>query len=78
VQLRLKLLTYTATIIGIYAPVEEKPTKTEEFYNELQAAVDKNDKLDYLILAGDFNARVGTQPVDKQIGSEGEQIVSNN
>jgi hypothetical protein len=26
VQLRLKILTYTVTIIGIYAPVEGKPT----------------------------------------------------
>jgi exonuclease III len=78
VQLGLKILTYTVTINGIYAPAEGKPTETEEFYDELQAAVDKNNKQDYLILAGDFNARVGTQPVDKQIGSEGEQTVNNN
>jgi exonuclease III len=78
VQLGLKILIYTATIIDIYAPVEGKTTETEEFYDDLQAAVDKNNKQDYLILAGDFNARVGAQPVDKQIGSEGEQTVNNN
>jgi exonuclease III len=78
VQLRLKILTYTVIKIGIYAPVEGKPTETEEFYDELQAAVDKNNKQDYLILAGDFNASVGAQPVDKHIGSKGEQTGNNN
>jgi hypothetical protein len=54
--------------------LKENPLiETEEFYDEVQAAVDKNSKQDYLILAGDFNARVGAEPVDKQIGSEGEQ-----
>jgi exonuclease III len=40
-QLRLKMLTYIVKIIGIYAPVEGKTTETEEFYDEVQAAVDK-------------------------------------
>jgi hypothetical protein len=78
VQLGLKILTYTVTIIGIYAPLEGKTTETEEFYDELQAAVDRNNKQDYLILTGDFNVRVGAQPVDKHMGSEGEQTVNNN
>jgi exonuclease III len=78
VQLRLKILTYKVTITGISAPVEGKTTETEEFYDELRAAVDENNKQDYLILAGDINARVGAQPVNKHIVSEGEQTVNNN
>jgi hypothetical protein len=31
-----------------------------------------------IILAGDFNARVGAQLIGKCIGSEGEQTVNNN
>jgi hypothetical protein len=78
VKLRLKLLTYTVTIISIYAPVEGKTPETEEFFDELQAVCDKINKSDYLIPAGDFNARVGAQPVDTCIGLEGEQTVNNN
>jgi exonuclease III len=77
-KLRLKLLTYTVTITGIYTPVEGKTSEREEFYDELQAVYDKIYKSYYLILTGDFNARVGAQPVDKCTGSQGEQTVNNN
>jgi hypothetical protein len=76
-KLRLKLLTYTITIIGIYTPVEGKTSKTEEFYDDLQEVYDRSCKNEYLILAADFNARVGAQPVDKIVGSE-EQTINNN
>jgi hypothetical protein len=36
VKLRLKLLTYTVTIVGIYAPIEGKTSNTEEFYDDQQ------------------------------------------
>jgi hypothetical protein len=39
---------------------------------------DKSSKNKYLIFARAFNARVGAQPTDKFIGSEGEQTINNN
>jgi hypothetical protein len=36
VKLRLKLLTYTVTIVGIYTPIEGKTSNTEEFYDDQQ------------------------------------------
>jgi hypothetical protein len=32
----------------------------------------------YLILARDFNARAGAQPIDKFTGSDGEYTINNN
>ena len=48
------------TIIQCYAPRNNaKPYVKEEFYNKLQAVVDKAPNRDILIVMGDFNAKVG-------------------
>ena len=40
-------------------PVEGKKKDTEEFYRELQQSIDKIPKNENIILAGDFNGRIG-------------------
>jgi hypothetical protein len=45
VKIRLKILTFTVTVIGLCAPVEGKTSETEEFYDELQAVPDKSVKV---------------------------------
>lgn len=54
------------SIINVYAPTatltRDKPEDTDVFYHQLYEVVDKYDKeSNMLILAGDFNARVGVK-----------------
>ena len=39
---------------------------------------DKINKNDYIILAGDYNARVGKIPIDGILGTHDESIINNN
>ena len=63
--------------MGIYAPVEGKEQDTEELYRELQQSVDKIPKKKNIILAGDFNGKIGNQPIPECIGTYGEEQVTN-
>ena len=65
-------------IIGIYAPVEGEQEKTEKFYKTLQQCVNKTGKNDYVIIAGDANARVGKTPIPNLIGPNGEDTINRN
>ena len=58
-----KELNRNFTIVGVYAPVEGKEQDTEEFYRELKQSMDKIPKTENIILAGDFNGRIGNQPI---------------
>jgi hypothetical protein len=46
------------TMLGAYAPTEGKADLSEQFYEELLKALDKINKNDYLLVAGDLNARI--------------------
>mgnify|MGYP007063904818 CR=1 FL=1 len=43
----------------MYAPVESKEIETETFYKQLQSQMKEVNRIDYLVIAGDFNGRVG-------------------
>jgi endonuclease/exonuclease/phosphatase (EEP) superfamily protein YafD len=58
-QLRYKLQRGYLTLLAVYAPEDGKTEQTEEFYTALQDQIDKINKSDYIIVAGDCNARVG-------------------
>ena len=77
-QLRYKLQRGYLTLIAVYAPEEGKLEQTEEFYETLQDHVDKINKSDYIIVAGDYNARVGNIPIDGILGTNGEITINNN
>ena len=62
----------------MYAPVEGKEQETEEFYRELQQSTDKIPKKENIILAGDFNGKVGNQPIPECTGTYGEQVTNYN
>ena len=64
--------------MGVYAPVGGKEQATEEFYRELQQSIDKIPKTENIILAGDFNGRIGNHPIPECIGTYGEQIMNHN
>jgi hypothetical protein len=52
--------------------------ETEEFYRELQQNIYKIPKKENIILAGDFNGRIGNQPIPECIGTYGEQVMNYN
>ena len=62
----------------VYVPVEGKEQDTEEFYRELQQNMDKIPKTENIILAGDFNGRLGNQQIPACIGPYGEQVTNRN
>ena len=77
-QLRYKLNRGYLTLLAVYAPEEGKTEKTEEFYTTLQEQIDKINKNDYIIVAGDYNARVGKTPIDGILGTNGEITINSN
>jgi len=72
------VLNRSFTIVGVYASVEGKEQDTEEFYRELQQSMDKIPKIENIILAGDFNGRIGKQLIPECIGTYGEQETIHN
>jgi len=78
IETRIEVLNRNFTIVGVYAPVEGNEQETEEFYRELQQSMDKIPKKENIILAGDFNGRIGNQPIPECIGTYGEQVMNHN
>jgi len=77
-QLRYKLQRGYLTLLAVCAPEEGKTEQREEFYETLQHQIDKINKNDYVIVAGDYNARVGKIPIDGNLGTNGEITIKNN
>ena len=75
-QLRYKFQRIYLTLLAVCAPEEGKTEQTEEFYETLQDQTDKISKNDNIVVAGDYNARVGNIPIDGILGTNGE-ITSN-
>ena len=70
--LRLKCSEMNLTIIQVYAPTTSAQAKEiEEFYNQLQSAIDLTPAKDMLIVMGDLNAKVGECSEDRITGNHG-------
>jgi len=77
-QLRYKLQRGYLTSLAVYAPEEGKTEKTEEFYETLQDQIDEINKIDYIVVAGDYNARDGNIPIDEILGTNSEIATNDN
>ena len=56
------------TILQCYAPTNTSSLESkEEFYEQIQATMDKIPKRDLKILMGDLNAKVGSDNTDKEL-----------
>ena len=73
----IRVLYRNFTIVRLNVPVEGKEER-EEFYRELQQNMEKIPKTENIISAGNFNGRLGNQPIPEHIGPYGEQIMSRN
>jgi hypothetical protein len=51
--------------LGLYAPETRREEGNDEFYRKLPDIYNKLDRNDYVILAGDLNARVGNKSINK-------------
>jgi len=60
------------TLLAVYAPEEGETEQANEFYEPLQDQIDKISKNDYIVFAGDYNARVRNIPIDGILGTNGE------
>jgi hypothetical protein len=67
-RLRIRGKFHNITIIGAYAPTEDKDEALkEQFYEDLQKLQGKVPRHDLLIIAGDFNAKVGRESAYKGV-----------
>ncbi|XP_022204516.1 craniofacial development protein 2-like [Nilaparvata lugens] len=78
IRVRFKMDRGYLTLFGTYAPEEGKKEATIEFYEELQKQLTACNKADYVIVAGDLNARVGNQPIPQVVGTFGEYHLNEN
>lgn len=67
----MKIISWEFKIFEVNAPVEGKQEETN-----LQGIIGKATETERLILAGDFNARIGNKPFNDCVGSEGEGTIS--
>jgi exonuclease III len=67
IETRIKVMNRNFAIVGVHVPVEGKEQNTQEFYRELQQSMDKIPKNENIILAGDFNGRIGNQQIPECI-----------
>ena len=77
-QLKYKLRRVYLTLLAVYVPEEGKTEQTEEFYETLQDRIDKISAKDYIVAAGDYNARVGNIPIDGILGTNDEITTNSN
>jgi len=61
-MVRLHAVPFNISYIQVYAPAANSTdTEAEEFYIRLQETVDKCDNQDVVMVAGDFNTKVGQE-----------------
>ena len=75
---------YTMSIINAYAPTlpvsESNPEVRESFYDELESVVRSVSNRNYMIIAGDFNAKTGREwdRYPQNIGRYGKGDINSN
>ena len=81
IKIRIKCKNMDITIIEAYAPTEgDSEEEKDEFYDNLQFLVDKTPRHDFIMLLGDFNAKIGNNVEiwGRIIGKHGIQGNENN
>ena len=64
------------TVIQVYAPTTDyEDQEVEEFYEEIETTIKKVPKKDFLIVQGDWNAKVGPDAYEQWAGTAGRFAV---
>ena len=60
ISIRLRAAPFSITIIQVYAPTSDHDdSEVDHFYQQLQETIDKTPKTDFLVVQGNWNAKVG-------------------
>ena len=58
-------------MLNVYAPTQDDyETEKEKFYEDLQKAYDKCTGLEYVVMLGDFNAKIGKEQYINEIAEK--------
>ena len=72
ISIRLRGTPVNITIIQVYAPTTDaEQEEVDEFYDQVQAEIDRTCKQDVLIVMGDWNAKVGNKEEAPVVGKYG-------
>ena len=67
-QIRMKVNKSHLNVIAVYAPTEvDDETESEKFYEVLQQQIDESNRKDFVIVLGDFKARVGALNISSRL-----------
>ena len=78
-QVRVKIGGFGISLIAEYAPTEvDESENSEKFYETLQSTIESIFKKDVIIVAGDFNARVGQPTSRSSLHGKHNPAVRNN
>ena len=65
---RIRAAPFNISLIELYAPTTEATDeKMEEFYDQIRTALEISQSQDVVFVAGDFNAKVGTDRFDPDV-----------
>ena len=73
ISIRIAARPMNITIIQVYAPTSDYDDEAvETFYEELENTIKKTPKKDFLVIQGDWNAKIGTDAFDHWGGTAGQ------
>ena len=68
IQIRMKVNRSHLNVIAVYAPTEvDDETESEKFYEVLHQQINESNRKDFVIVLGDFNARVGALNISSRL-----------
>ena len=72
ISIRIRSKPLNITILQVYAPTSDaSEVEAEQFYSEIQSALNQIPKKDLLYIMGDFNAKVGDREDARIVGKFG-------
>ena len=69
ISIRFQGKAFNITVIQVYAPTRNaEDAEVEQFYEDLQDRLEITPKEDILFIIGDWNAKIGSQEIQGEIG----------
>ena len=72
ISIRIQGRPFNITVIQVHAPTTDaEEAETEQFYEDLQHLLELTPKKDFLLIIGDWNAKVESQEIKRTTGRFG-------